>query len=233
MSNRRETENFRWARGFLNRRGYRYRFQWELYENLLGSSIPGDGVWVDLGCGDNRWLGRVPARVQLGVDIRVHEALRDRRLVRADVLKLPFADGGVDALSARFVIEHLAEPKAFFCEAARVLRQGGSLVLQTTNIISPPVFLSSLVPHFLKRCLIGRIFNVSETDVFPTYHRYNTPARFRRPLSGLVPTTVVMHSGVSFSRRWLFLMGYFYERVTDVRPLRPLKMNVSAVYKKV
>jgi hypothetical protein len=91
MSYDNEARNFLWAEGFLSRRGYRYRFQWELYENLLSNNVPCDGVWVDLGCGDNRWLERISARFKVGVDLETHAALRDWRFINADVVNLPFA----------------------------------------------------------------------------------------------------------------------------------------------
>ena len=91
--------------------------------------MPDDGVWADLGCGDNRWLERIPARVRLGIDLRIHEDLRDRRFARASVYRLPFAKESVDALSARFVIEHLVDPVAFFAETSRVLKPGGHLFI--------------------------------------------------------------------------------------------------------
>jgi hypothetical protein len=74
-----ETRNFQWAQGFISRRGYRYCFQWELYECLLRENIPADGIWADLGCGDNRWLERIPVRIRVGVGLETHIALRDYR----------------------------------------------------------------------------------------------------------------------------------------------------------
>ena len=232
MADGREARIFRWAQAHLARRGFDYRFQWEIYDRLLRENVPADGVWVDLGCGDNRWLERIPARVRLGIDVGIHEGLRDRRFAQCSVYGLPFADGGVDALSARFVVEHLSDPIAFFAEAARVLKPGGSLVIQTTNVISPFLFLASKVPYAFKKWFIRRVFRVQETDVFPTYYRFNSPDRYRKTIHGLVPKQVVLHSGVSLSRRWLFLLGYYCERTTD-RPLfERFKMNISSVYKK-
>lgn len=233
MSYDNEKRNFLWAERFLGRRDYYYRFQWELYENLLSENVPGDGVWVDLGCGDNRWLERISARFRVGVDLETHVALRDRRFINGDIVNLPFADGNIDVLSARFVLEHLAEPGAFFAEAARVLKQGGSLVVQTTNLTSPPVFLISRLPFCVKKPLVRKSCCVNDPDIFPTHHRYNKPKLFKRSISGLEPVEVVLHTGVSLSRRWLFLLSYFYERMTDVKLFNFLKTNISAVYKKV
>jgi SAM-dependent methyltransferase len=233
MSYDNEARNFIWAKGFLSRHGYRYRFQWELYENLLRKNVPCDGVWVDLGCGDNRWLERISARFKVGVDLVTRATLRDRRFINADVVNLPFADGSVDALSARFVLEHLTEPKAFFVEAARVLKQGGSLVVQTTNSASPPIFLISRIPFYVKKPLVRKLCCVSRSDVFPTCYKYNKRGLFEKSISGLEPVELVLHTAVSFSRRWLFLLSYLYERITDVKLFNFLKTSISAVYRKV
>jgi SAM-dependent methyltransferase len=47
----------------------------------------------------------------------------------ADATRLPLATGSVDHVVALDVLHHLAAPYAFFAEAARVTRPGGSIVL--------------------------------------------------------------------------------------------------------
>ena len=51
--------------------------------------------------------------------------------VRGDVLRLPFADEVADVVVAGEVLEHVAEPLQLVAEACRVLRPGGTLVLDT------------------------------------------------------------------------------------------------------
>jgi len=51
--------------------------------------------------------------------------------VRGDVLRLPFADEVADVVVAGEVLEHVAEPLQLLAEACRVLRPGGTLVLDT------------------------------------------------------------------------------------------------------
>jgi len=47
----------------------------------------------------------------------------------ADALSLPFRDGAVDAVVGLDVLHHLAEPRRFFQEAARILEPGGVMAL--------------------------------------------------------------------------------------------------------
>lgn len=51
--------------------------------------------------------------------------------VRGDVLHLPFRDAVADVVVAGEVLEHVSEPLQLVAEACRVLRPGGTLVLDT------------------------------------------------------------------------------------------------------
>ena len=51
------------------------------------------------------------------------------RIVEADGLMLPFADGAFDAVSVAFGVRNLADPDAGFREMLRVLQPGGTLVV--------------------------------------------------------------------------------------------------------
>jgi 2-polyprenyl-3-methyl-5-hydroxy-6-metoxy-1,4-benzoquinol methylase len=51
--------------------------------------------------------------------------------VNCDVETLPFASGAFDGVTCGFVLEHLLDPRVGLAEIARVLRQGGRLMLLT------------------------------------------------------------------------------------------------------
>ena len=53
------------------------------------------------------------------------------RYVQGDLYRLPFGDGLFDAVVVSEVAEHLERPSDALCEAARVLRPGGCLVVST------------------------------------------------------------------------------------------------------
>jgi SAM-dependent methyltransferase len=99
---------------------------------------PGDVV-LDAGCGTGRALPVLraatgPAGTVIGVDVTA-EMLAEARargrgeLVRGDVLRLPLADAGVDALFAAGLVSHLPDPAAGLTELARVARPGARLAL--------------------------------------------------------------------------------------------------------
>jgi 2-polyprenyl-6-hydroxyphenyl methylase/3-demethylubiquinone-9 3-methyltransferase len=52
-------------------------------------------------------------------------------VVRGDALRLPFPDGGFDVVVAGEVLEHVVDHEQAVAEACRVLRIGGTLVIDT------------------------------------------------------------------------------------------------------
>ena len=105
-------------------------------ELLPPAPHPG-AVLVDLGCGAGL-LAPHAARLGytvVGVDL-VGTSLRIARQhgvrpVRGDVQRLPLADGVAAAVSAGEILEHVPDLRAAVREACRVLRPGGTLVLDT------------------------------------------------------------------------------------------------------
>jgi 2-polyprenyl-6-hydroxyphenyl methylase/3-demethylubiquinone-9 3-methyltransferase len=94
-------------------------------------------VLVDLGCGAGL-LAPHAARLgyrHVGVDVgrtalalaREHGVLP----VRADATRVPLADGVADVVSAGEILEHVPDLRAAVAEACRVLRPGGTLVIDT------------------------------------------------------------------------------------------------------
>jgi demethylmenaquinone methyltransferase / 2-methoxy-6-polyprenyl-1,4-benzoquinol methylase len=93
----------------------------------------GDRV-LDLACGTGdlcRTLAGAGAR-PIGVDFSagmLHAARTAAPLVRADALRLPFADATFDALTCGFALRNFAALAPVFAECARVLRSGGRVAL--------------------------------------------------------------------------------------------------------
>lgn len=60
-------------------------------------------------------------------------AQRDVKAVRADMRRLPFADGSFDCAVANFVLYHVVDPQTALGELARVLDAGGLLIASTIS----------------------------------------------------------------------------------------------------
>jgi SAM-dependent methyltransferase len=116
------------------------------YSRLAELAVPTihgqlDGARVlDLGCGPgyySRELARAGAHV-VSLDSEaasLGEGLR--RAVVGDARVLPLADASIDGVFSSNVLEHVADPDAFFSEIERVLRPGGWAWVSWTTWYSP------------------------------------------------------------------------------------------------
>jgi 2-polyprenyl-6-hydroxyphenyl methylase/3-demethylubiquinone-9 3-methyltransferase len=103
-------------------------------EHIPPAASP-DAVLVDLACGGGLMAPHV-ARLgyrHVGVDIGLPGLLlaRDHGLlpVRGSVLAVPLADGCADVVVAGEILEHVEDDVGVLAECARLLRPGGTLVL--------------------------------------------------------------------------------------------------------
>jgi len=90
---------------------------------------------VDLACGGGLLAPHVTGYRHVGLDLSA-PALQQAREhgvtpVRADVLRLPLRDEVADVVVAGEVLEHVTDLAAAVREACRVLRPGGTLVIDT------------------------------------------------------------------------------------------------------
>jgi 2-polyprenyl-3-methyl-5-hydroxy-6-metoxy-1,4-benzoquinol methylase len=127
---------------------------------------------LDAGCGTgygSSVLAAAGARHVLGVDIAsaVVEAARAREsdcldFARADIGRLPHADGSFDLIACFEVIEHVPDPGAVLAELARVLAPGGVLAISSPNADRYP----QGNPHHVREFTTGE-FEALLQEVFP------------------------------------------------------------------
>ncbi len=114
----------------------RKKHNWLIYENydffLLCNKSLFSGALYDLGCGEmpcRDWLLQY-ADSYTGVDWSntLHEFKAD---ISADLNEpLPIENAVADTVVSFSVMEHLREPQQFLCEAHRILKKGGVMILQ-------------------------------------------------------------------------------------------------------
>jgi SAM-dependent methyltransferase len=218
-----------------------YRTSGQIYEGLVTKQIAPEARVLDAGCGRAGVIGlfRDRAGLAVGVDIDL-ASLRDNvglhQAVLGRLTELPFAAASFDLVISSWVIEHLQEPEVAFAEVARVLRRGGHFVFLTPNAWNYVVLVNRLMPAWLQRRLVPRLYGRQEKDTFPVVYRANT----RRRLDALLGRAGLRceefhHVGdpsYIAANDFLFRLAVLLERLTDHPLLRFLKVHLVASYVK-
>jgi SAM-dependent methyltransferase len=98
---------------------------------------------LELGAAPGRWLAWVESCLGLktvGLDLDAEGATLSKRLfpglrmIRADAVALPFADGSFDGSFSLGLLEHFDDPRGLLRETRRTLKAGGTMICSVPNI---------------------------------------------------------------------------------------------------
>lgn len=110
-----------------------------LFTETTAPTFVPDGRLLDVGCGNGRFLRTMR---NLGWEVNGVEFSDDGvRVCRkaelpvhhGDLASAVFPDAHFDVITVRHVIEHIPEPQPFLSELARLLKPGGTLIMETPN----------------------------------------------------------------------------------------------------
>jgi SAM-dependent methyltransferase len=159
---------------------------WQVYHHVVASHLQPGMTVLDVGCGKGNispfpWENH-PKVTLIGLDPDP-AAERNASLHRFVLLKneahWPVADGSVDVVIARYVLEHVASPTALFDNVRRVLKPGGRFIFLTPNKYHPAMIASRHLPHALKTRILARTAGIDDDDVFVAHYRLNTSRKLR------------------------------------------------------
>ena len=157
------------------------------FRHELAARLPAVGRVLDLGCGANTELEdfRTADREVWGADFEPHPHLSHSDWFRtlAPDGTIPFPDRHFDTVAAVMVLEHVADPGAFFREVARVLRPGGHFVGHTVSGAHYVTWIRrafGLLPHSINQRIVRRLYGRADVDTFPAHYRLNTARQIRR-----------------------------------------------------
>jgi SAM-dependent methyltransferase len=130
---------------------------------------------LDVGCGDGRLAGQLPAHAGwIGVDAsHAQVAAAPGPAVLADASALPIRTGSCGAVAQLWMLYHLEDPVDAIAEAHRVLRPGGLYAASTSRRDDSPEVLAHLPPQPASTFdaeeapdLVGEVFGAVEVDAW-------------------------------------------------------------------
>jgi SAM-dependent methyltransferase len=136
--------------------------------NLEASCAQLHGTVLDVGCAESKPRAFLPSgATYIGLDY--YSTAMDWYDTRPDVFgdaqALPFAESSIDHALLLDVIEHIPEPDMSLAELHRVLKPGGSLVLQVPFLYplhDEPLDFHRWTRHGLRRAAAKHGFSVSD-----------------------------------------------------------------------
>jgi SAM-dependent methyltransferase len=149
----------------------------------LDSLIKPGMTVLDVGAGRTWPLERKPDRL-IGQDISADEMaynpVLDERIVSDACRDLGVPDGSIDLISARAVVEHLPDNKAFLATCHRALKPGGRLISVFPNRYATFAMLNRSLPPFLARKVVHTLVPGSEGRLgFKAYYDRTNASAFR------------------------------------------------------
>lgn len=228
------TTHKEWANQVLRRIDPAFRHRWVVYSDAVKNHLNPETIWIDCGCGDNEAVRAFGVQANCAAGLDIQEPLTGGgNFVKGDIKRLPFASGCADLITLRFVVEHFPEVEAYFSEIDRVLRKNGKVIILTTNILSPLIFLPRLVlPYPIKNWILSRLFKVDSAEIFPTFHKLNSPGKFAKGIKNLHLQHLEFISDLNYTRKWVFRILLFWHILTRPAFLHKFRTNILAVLEK-
>ena len=225
-----------WARHIISLFDPSFKPRWEVFdayvEQLSGPSVR----CLNIGSGikeDPEYKSKFGLNIDTDILNPANSGTRQIPFVQADLYHLPFKDKSFDVILMRFVVEHLKNPQNAFHEVNRILTHRGKVVIITTNLLSPFIWMAKILPYGLRKYIMKKAYSVADEDVFPTYHRLNTRHGFKKIETLFTIRQWQYLQDANWNRRWLFIILFAFHLKTKWFGLYPLRSNFITVLEKI
>lgn len=197
------------------------------------------GCILDIGCGNRPMESLLePDMAYVGLDYPTTHAkgYTEHPDVFGDGQSLPFRTGSFDIVMALDVLEHLPSPNQCVREAARVLRGGGQLILQT-----PFLYPLHDMPHDFQRWTLPGLEALVQREGFAVTERhiFGAPCETAAALTAISLAKAVLDSMAHRSPAILLaplliigiplvnLLGWLLARLLPTDDLMPLSYRLT------
>jgi SAM-dependent methyltransferase len=152
------------------------------YEATVEQFVTGDSSWLDVGCGRAPFPNNLELAADLsrrcdrfvGIDpdssVNENRFVHERYQLRLDQY---YPDCTFDLVTARMVVEHLADPSGFIRDLSRITKTGSAVIIFTVDWWSLTTLAAHLSPLFMHHGVKRLLWNTSRRDTFPTEYRLN------------------------------------------------------------
>jgi SAM-dependent methyltransferase len=210
--------------------------EWDAREfrSRILAVIKPDSRVLDIGAGRGaqphmHFKGRVAEMVGSDIAPAVLENTQlDRAVHTPDGRLTPLPSDYFDVVISKHVLEHVADPVAFFTDVARVLKPGGLFLAVTPGGAHYVTVGARLTPLWFHQ-RYNKARGTAEIDVFPTVYRANSRRDLRRLASqvGLEIVEIKFQEGRPEYLRFnavTYFVGMVYERLVNALRLDDFKV---------
>lgn len=210
------------------------------FKKYLQQYIVSDSTLLDIGCGRQSFGEEYykKAKHRIGIDPD-QDALRDNNLMDekfcCTIEKIPNTIRKFDIIIAQWVLEHMQHPDESTQVIGNLCKKNGYFIFMTTNIYSPIIFLSKILPTFLKKFLRKTLLHIKEEDTYPTVYKINSISKIDYYLSrnGFQKIDVKKVGVLTYFawNRYVLLCKLFFDKT--IGKLNFPKTHIVGVYKKI
>lgn len=217
-----------------------YRFSWQISTEIILDQLRKNPYWLDIGARNNERLKIHPEAVfGVGLDLEAEDRVytdANNCFCIGSVYNIPMKNDSYDFISSRFVFEHLEKPADALKEIAGALKPGGIFLLETTNKWNPLLVMARVIPFFIKKIIIKKLFKDNPSGTYKTSYKLNTPSAYKKlDLSSihLKLEQLYIVNDVICESKLLFTISFGLFKLIKLFGLNDLYGNIVVVFRKV